>query len=171
MIQEIQSVLWDHTNPPRKIENRIEVCKSYIEELCSLVPAEFDTEIDEILFFKTIKPKFVSELEFYHRLYQAQLFSDNTIAYYSREITRMRKILADHGEFVNYYKNGNTNNDHAWFTRGQAPLPTSLCMLPWETNPKITSSRDSWISGLLSVERYIEHARDKVKSLPKSTNQ
>jgi len=137
MIQEIRFVLLDQTDPQQQLATRIAVCKTYIEELCSLVPAEFDTVVDEILFFKTIKPKFVGELEFYHRLYHAQLFGDNTIAYYSREITRMEKILAEHCAFVNYYKSNSTDNDHSWFTRGHAPLPTSLCMLPWETDPKL----------------------------------
>jgi len=171
MIQEIRFVLLDHSDPQKQLANRIAVCKTYIEELCSLVPAEFDSETDGILFFKTIKPKFVGELEFYHRLYHAQLFGDDTIAYYSREITRMEKILAEHAAFVNYVKSNSTDKDLSWFTRGQAPVPTSLCMLPWETNPKVTSSHDSWISGLLAVERYKEYAHEKVNTLSQSANQ
>ncbi len=89
--------------------------------------------------------------------------SDNE--FWSHELKRMERLLAGHSEFADYYHNGHTHNDYAWFSQGQAPLPTNLCIHPWETNPRHTSARDNWVTGLIAVERYRDWLKEKENTI------
>lgn len=151
IFQEFESV------KVKMLEVAVQICNDSISELYTLIPQNrFECIESEILFFKLIKPMFVSEIEYYQRLYHAMLFWDNTRNFWTRELSRIEKLLTEHHEFVVYYHNGDTFNDEAWFSQGKPQLPTSLCMWPWETNPRQTSERDGWVSGLIAVERYKE---------------
>ncbi|MES2331323.1 MAG: RteC domain-containing protein [Bacteroidota bacterium] len=140
--------------------------EEYLNKLYVLLPEHgFEDMSQEVLFFKCIKPLFVSEREFYQRRHNAETYSDNSVSYWVYELERMNKLYQENIEFVAYYRSGETLNDFAWFTRGQAPLPTSLCVLPWETNPWHTSARDAWVSGLLAVDRYCEWLNTNIRKL------
>ncbi|MES2328202.1 MAG: RteC domain-containing protein [Bacteroidota bacterium] len=136
----------------KKLHTAVLTSEEFLDYLYELIPHRFDHVQDEILFFKSIKPLFTAEKEYHQRLYHAKIWQDDQ--FYGAELKRMEKLLATNVEFVSYYHNQHTYNDMAWFTQGQAPLPTSLCLSVWETNPKHTSARDGWVSGLMAVERY-----------------
>lgn len=141
----------------KRLEAAVQACNAYIAELYTFIPKEgFECTETEILFFKIIKPLFAREREYHQRLYHARLFGDETGKFWKNELIRMEKLLTEHQEFVSYYHNGDTYNDHAWFSQGEPPLPTPLCMWPSETNPRQTSARDGWVSGLIAVERYMD---------------
>ncbi len=145
----------------KKLHTAIILCEQLVEELYTLLPEQFPNIEEEILFFKSIKPLFVCEKEYHQRLYHAKIWLDQTFC--EQELKRMEKLLETNIEFVSYYHNHHTYNDMAWFTQGQAPLPTSLCLSIWETNPKHTSARDGWVAGLISVERYRDWLKAKIQ--------
>ncbi|MES2329938.1 MAG: RteC domain-containing protein [Bacteroidota bacterium] len=137
------------------------IAEDHLKKLYELIPVQGFTDPDEeILFFKNAKPLFVAEREYYQRLYHGTIFGNGDIGFWEHELGRMEKLLAEYSEFADYYHKGHTHNDYPWFSQGQAPLPTSLCIHPWETNPRHTSARDAWVGGLLAVERY----RDWIKA-------
>jgi hypothetical protein len=156
----------EHKEPVKQLEICVQICTVYLSRLFSLIPETYFFETkNEIDFFKNWKPKFASELEYYKRLYHVALFGHEDRIYFERELNRMEKILIEHAAFANYYDNGNQQNDHTWFVQGQAPHPTNLCMLPWETNPNQTSARDGWVSGLLAVRKYIEWIKERLETI------
>ena len=158
LLDRLQNICHDEKlELTRRLENSVQACSQSISNLYQLKPENnFNSLEEEILFFKLIKPMFTSEREFYQRLYHANIFGEQSEAYRKKELIRMDKLLNENSEFVSYYLNQCTHNDHAWFCKGQAALPTTLCMWPGETNLKYTSARDGWVGGLLAVERYID---------------
>ncbi len=136
--------------------------EEYLEKLYALIPPDgFTAPDEEIWFFKHMKPLFTAEREFHQRLYHAHVF-ESDIHFWQREQDRMEKILSEHRDFVHYYHNGETLYDYPWFARGRAPMPTSLCVHPWETNPWHTSAKDSWVGGLIAVERYRDWLKERI---------
>lgn len=136
--------------------------EEYLNKLYELIPCRGFTDPDEeIIFFKSVKPMFAAEREYHQRLYHANVFGHSDAGFWSHELRRMERLLAEHSEFADYYHNGHTHYDYPWFSQGQAPLPTNLCIHPWETNPRHTSARDNWVTGLIAVERYIDWLKTK----------
>jgi hypothetical protein len=139
----------------KKLESAVEICTRTLYDLYLILPENgFENGEDEIRFFKSIKPLFTAEREYHQRLYHAAVFGMDNAGFFDHEKKRMEKLLTEHFDFVHYYHTNETCNDSLWFCQGQAPLPTSLCMWQWETNPKHTSAKDSWVAGLIAIERY-----------------
>src|ERR1700741_2395256 len=81
----------------------------------------FLDEMQEILFFKYIKPSFIGMLNYYAWRCQCILFrpaaeSERT-RYYKQELNKSEKFLLDHADFCTYYKERCFNLDHEYFTR------------------------------------------------------
>lgn len=153
------------TDLSKKRAMAIWLAEAYLKKLYDVMPESFDDIETEILFFKSIKPLFVVEREYHQRQYHASLFGVHSDGFWEQELFRMERLLAEHSEFSDYYHGDYTHNDSCWFTQGQAPLPTNLCMQAWETNPKHTSARDGWVGGLLAVERYRDWLKAKQGNL------
>jgi hypothetical protein len=141
----------------KKLEAAVQACNGSMSELYSLIPRKcFECIEVEVMFFKSIKPLFAAEREYFHRLYHAILFGEEDDLFFLKEVSRMDKLLMGNISFANYYHFGVTERDKEWFTSGQMAELTKLCMIPPETDPTITSRRDGWVSGLIAVERYRE---------------
>lgn len=144
------------------LSSAVFTAEEYLKKLYDLIPAQgFNDPDEEIFFFKSVKPLFASEREYHQRLYHANVFGQNDEGFWPHELKRMERLLAEHSEFADYYHNGHTHYDYPWFSQGQAPLPTNLCVHPWETNPRNTSARDNWVAGLIAVERYRDWLKEK----------
>jgi len=163
LLSELQPFSIDPQGQLANIQESLLVCMTYLEELYSLLRVtEFEDSKEEVQFFKYVKPKFSVEVEFRLRLSRAIELGIDTGSNPEMEIAQMRKLFSEYGDFVSYYREGLTHNDHAWFIQGQMPLPTRLCLLPTEENPRFTSARDRWISGLVAIERYNEWLNSKL---------
>lgn len=140
----------------KKLENAVQLCTRTLMDLYAVLPEDgFSNTEEEIRFFKSVKPLFTAEREYHQRLYHAAVFSMDNAVFFDHEKRRMEKLLEQYFDFVHYYHTNETCNDALWFTQGQAPYPTNLSMWQWETNPKHTSARDSWVAGVIAVERYV----------------
>lgn len=153
------------TTLDKKLETAVQVCVTSLNELYGLLPEDlFEDRQEQIFFFKSIKPLFAAEREYHQRLYHAVIFGEDSGSFWDRELSRMEKLLNEHGQFAAYLHNGHSHYDHDWFRQGQAPFPTALCTWPWETNPKHTSARDGWVAGLMAVERYRDWLHAKIQN-------
>ena len=152
--------------PLKKLENAVQLCSGSLMDLYAVMPEDgFCNSEEEIRFFKSIKPLFTAEREYNQRLYHAAIFSMDNAAFFDHEKRRMEKLLEQHFDFVQYYRTNETCNDTLWFKHGMAPYPTQLSMWQWETNPKHTSARDSWVAGMIAVERYIAWLAEKQQQI------
>ncbi len=141
-LQEKLSCICNGESDEKVFAEAVFAAEAYRKRLYALIPAEgFADTTDEILFFKMFKPLFSSEGEFYQRLYHAAVFSVGNVSFYVDELKRIERLLAHNASFASYYHNGQTCEDHAWFAQGQAPMPTKLILLEWETDPRYTSAR------------------------------
>jgi hypothetical protein len=153
----------------KKLEASVQLCIRSLHDLYVILPTDgFESGEDEIRFFKYTKPLFAAEREYYQRLYHGCMFGETNPGFWAHEKKRMEKLLAQHSDFVCYYHGGEAHNDAVWFSQGQAPLPTPLCMWQWETNPKHTSARDGWVAGVMAVERYMVWLNSKIDNVEKA---
>jgi hypothetical protein len=110
---------------------------------------EFASVTEEIRFFKEIKPKFVSESDYYSLLYHAELFRTETdkkdqAPFWRRELKRLEKFINENAEFCQRYKSNCTEKDSEWFVRTGSP------------EERAAATHDQLAASLLALERYHE---------------
>ncbi len=143
-----------------ELECCFQICSNYWEKIkCEVIDHAFVSDKDEILFFKTVKPLFTCEIEYYGLLCHAQLFKDGITdiealkKIWLREIMRLDKFINENCSFYNYYKNGNDENDISWFTRANNEGSNFLKAKSHDLDSGATTSHDYLVSTLLALEK------------------
>jgi len=117
---------------------------------------------DEIFFFKEVKPKFVSESEYYRLINYAANFCPDDVfphdqkTFWVRQLNRLDKFRLQNEDFCIYYAANLTSKDEIYFTRGDINFPDY-------SFDKAASGFDDLIGQLLARQRYAMYARDKLK--------
>lgn len=116
----------------------------------------FETEIEEIDFFRNCKPMFISEIMFWELLNHLEIFRPERRESYRklllRENTRLEKFTWSHREFFDYYKSGETGRDWVYFVR--RPDLISPDPSPYDRDGTTCTSHDHLVAQLLALERY-----------------
>jgi len=123
---------------------------------------EFTSIEEEIYFFKEIKPRFISESEYYRLLNYSDSFCPDDAYpndqknFWIRQINRLDKFKATYPEFYLYYLARSTDRDAEFFTRGDAESEN------YEFD-KVTSNYDHLVAQLLAREKFALYAGEKLK--------
>jgi hypothetical protein len=119
---------------------------------------EFETTEEEVIFFKIMKPKFVSEKLYCGLIGNALLFTEGVQEqseikkFWDKELLRLEKFIAGNTAFYEYYKAGTTDKDNYWFTRKED-----------YGDDKVSTLQDNQVSMLLALERYTEYVKGEMK--------
>lgn len=153
----------------------------YISEILStlkraILGQGFRNDQDEIHFFKEIKPKILSKLIFYNKLYRIETFSptySNTLLenYYLKKIEQLSaefKIHAHKTDFYRYYKSERTDKDMEYFTLGNIDFNNGLSSIVFEIDPKFSTYYDYKIARILANEHLYEYLQAKILSIQTS---
>jgi hypothetical protein len=156
-------------------------CKKSIEE-CFIIAGNcwlqlraaiaeytFGSEEEEILFFKTIKPLFTSELEYYSLLYHTLLFCpfdpERQKQFWERESKRLQDFKEQQAGFFDYYISGETDLDNKYYLRANDLREMDSDTHPYDKEPNSRTSHDHLIAKLWALERYHEYAQQKLKEI------
>jgi hypothetical protein len=161
-------------NGPSKnsIEECFNIAGYYWAELrATIIEYQFKTEEEEILFFKTVKPLFTSELEYYSLLYYAFLFCPLDVegqrVFWEREIKRFTDFKEEYSGFLDYYASGKTDLDKLYYLRAQESDELIIGMQTWDKEPDARTSHDQLIAKFWALERYYAFADKKLKEVSK----
>jgi len=153
-----------------EVECCFHICERYWARLRNeVVHYVFEDEKEEIDFFKIIKPKFTSEVEYYSLLYHAELFkpvdgSSEIMNFWNRETKRFEKFVGANRKFYEYYKNGSTRKDKIFFTRSNNSL-SNFPAASDDLEEKANSSHDWLIASLLALEKYTKYVKKRISDL------
>lgn len=157
------------------IEEEVEICfriaEKYWVKLQQMVAAySYENYKEEITFFKVIKPKFTSEIEYFTLRYHAELFCKavnnpkELNKFWTREFDRLKRFISENQRFYFYYKTGCTEKDQLYFTReGCDPGYTSPKV--YDTDNNASTSHDHLIASILALERYTSFVKKELQSL------
>jgi hypothetical protein len=159
--------------PDVVIRNSRLICsiESFVSELKRFVlKYKFRNPNEEIEFFKSIKPAFMSELWYHKRLYKIHLFESynpgkNRLKYYQKQLHKLRAIMSRHNDFYQYVYSNADQMDDKYFSRS--------CTAKWATvlDDRFSTPFDIQLSKLLcneKVKEYLVNAINKIES-PEST--
>jgi hypothetical protein len=168
LYRELQDELQRIRNSSLPEDTELEACfGSYMRHagmLCAWVSMfRFENEEDEICFFKEIKPRFTSGIEFYKKMYQAFLFrpagNKEQVPFYEYEIDKIDKFLTDNAGFYQYYKNGLTTHDDNFFIRKclEGTSPKKPCLTE--------TTHDVLLATIQGLEKYKDFVQLELEKL------
>lgn len=116
----------------------------------------FPTVELEILFFKTIKPKFVALKIFHFELYGLDMNRPSgsrevMITHFDSELAFIDRFFSLHASLYDYYRTGRTEMDHLYFVRG-AEIPSVLIPEMPEIDPLYGTSMDYLFAKFIAFE-------------------
>ena len=155
MIGEMNDCLARNEEIRAAIECCFNVGQSYSAQIQKMLEDyKFPSGKDEIYFYKSVKPLFKSQLDYYNLVYHAELFKPTTNPgemkeFWVKEHQKLDRFILDHTDFYDYYKKGATNLDEQYFL-----------------TPDQTVYYDDLIAELLALERYNQYTQNELSKLP-----
>lgn len=110
----------------------------------------------EVLFFKTMKPKFYALKIFHFELYNLMMnrpvgSKDVVLAYYQKELAIIARFFSLHAAAYDYYRTGRNELDHLYFVRGAEVAVVFVPEMP-EADPLYSTAMDYLFAKFMAFE-------------------
>ncbi len=129
----------------------------------------FECEGKEINFFRNIKPKFTSHIQFYTILAEVLMFvpeePEDQFEFWNDEIMRSKRFFEKHEEFVTYYETKCIHMDGVYFRRVEQDWVPAHPLAFYDADKRFCSSHDHLVRGILAHKMYFEYVRERLKEL------
>lgn len=171
--EELQTIAFDYDNPIVMCEKSTETTVKYLCELKTFILDNgFDSDESEILFFKTIKPKFTSKLIYFKKVRNLEsrkpLGSKRVIRkYLDNELFKLNNYFSENMEFYNYYRQGSDFVDNKIFKRNNMEINYNLEYFYFELDHRFATTHDYKVAVILGNEIFQKYIENKIAYLSK----
>lgn len=122
MQEKLQFLRMNDLVSEKSVECCYQLSSNYSFQLRQIVSSyQFQSEEEEIDFFKNIYSLFTSEIEYCKLLFHAVLFlppdEEEARKFWQREYLRLDRFIESQADFTGYILAGNTCHDHEYFLR------------------------------------------------------
>lgn len=154
-----------------KAEEGILIAKRALEQLRnSIAKKKFKNIIDEIHFFKHIKPQVFSKLIYYQKLFNIESkrprsSNKSQIKYFNKQIDRLQDYFNDNLEFYHYYRRGATSLDEHYFVRGKIDIRLFPNTFSFFIDDKFSTSHDSTVATIIAYDMLIVYLKTEIDKL------
>ena len=168
LLDELDQCAQTGLHERKRFEQCFWISRKYNKELIQLLEEyPFLNEMDEIDFFRNVKPKFTCFTEFFTITSESLMCVPDSpqraIAFWNDELKRYVRFRRRHSSFISYYENGKFNFDRDYFLRSTCQKVGTLNAMIFDGNPEYHSSGDWLVRSLLAHKMYSRYAEDKVR--------
>ena len=121
----------------------------------------FRDEVEEIEFFKVIKPRLFYRLIYYRKIYNIEMNRpvgvESQRAYLIDEIKAINRYNAKRSDFVRYYRSGLTHMDSMYYLRGSIDTALYLESFHHERDPSFSTNCDFKVARILANELLMQY--------------
>lgn len=163
MQSQLNQVAHDHEDVIDRANESLLIIRSVINRLRDFIYDYqfFDTR-EEISFFKTVKPSFVSQYYYYDKVFLLKAnepygSQESLKAYYYKQLEVLYEFVKDNIEFHSYCLSKATNYDDKYFRRDENGL-RSL-----EYDAKFSTGYDLILGKIMANQRIKDHLLDRIK--------
>lgn len=168
---ELDLIHSENTEPIEYAEKAIYSVVSILEKLKTFfITYKFDNQIEEITFFREIKPQFASKLIYYNEIYNLE--TNKTFGslktqrkYYSSELAKMQEFFQENLEFYKYYRTGNRCLDNKYFVRGKHDIKLTLDSFYFQADHRFSTSHDYKVAKILANDKIKTFIEEKLRGL------
>ncbi|MDF0718194.1 RteC domain-containing protein [Muricauda sp. 334s03] len=154
-----------------KAEKGIALVEKCIRKLQKqIVGQDFETQADEIYFFKHVKPQIFSKLIYYIRLFSIESKRPRgkdvaQVKYLQQQIDKLQTFFNDNLEFYNYYRRGAMSMDEQYFVRGNRDLRMPLESFHFLIDDQFSTCQDGTVATIMAYDMLIVYLRKEVDDL------
>jgi hypothetical protein len=133
----------------------------------------FENTVDEIHFFKKVKPQFYNRyiyfINVYNLIMQKPLGGDEILKeYINIELTDLKRFFDHNQSFYQYYRSGSTQMDEVYFTRGGFDVHVELD--DFEDDDVYSTSHDYKLSKIIANEKYQDYLNLELVNINNNVN-
>jgi len=156
--RQLEDIHFETKDPLQYSEQAVKAIVAVLERLKTFfIRYKFQSKIEEIDFFREIKPRFASKLVYYNDIYNIEtnrpFGTEKTIRkYYNGELARLKIFFEDNMEFYRYYKKGNTFLDNKYFIRGKHDVKLTLDSFYFQADHRFSTSHDYKVARIIANE-------------------
>jgi hypothetical protein len=129
----------------------------------------FVSEVEEIEFFRNIKPRFACFTEFFVIASEATWFVNNKVEcasiFWKEEMEKYSRFRNRYYFFIDYYEKGKHNYDKEYFLRATAEAFSDIHSKMLDDTPGLRSSKDWLVRSWLAHKMYFGFAQDKLDGI------
>ena len=157
----------------RKTETSIQLIQKSLAKLkVEALKRKLKSEQEEINFFKTIKPKFLSKLIYHVKVYNIEMHKPNGSdkakkKYLQNELNNIELFFNRNLDFVKYYRTKKSYLDHKYFVRGKHDLSLTLDIFYFETDTNFSTSHDFKLSETIANELLEIYLKTEIEYIDK----
>ena len=130
---------------------------------------KFRDEMEEITFFKEIKPKFCYRLIYYRKIYNIEMNrpagANKQKEYLSEELNEINKYNIKRLDFIRYYRSGASHLDSLYFLRGKMDTEQYLETFYFELDPNFSTNCDFKVAKILSNDMLSAYLMQEIELL------
>ena len=136
---------------------------------------KFKDELEEIRFFKEIKPRLYSKLLFYHKVHNIMMrqpAGGDTAKknYLLGKLNRINDFFERNLDFYEYYRSGNTHLDKYYFLRGKPDIWLNTDSFCFELDQRFSSCFDFKVAKILANDMLTIFLNSKIKKVDNLCN-
>ncbi|WP_298152250.1 RteC domain-containing protein [Flavobacterium sp.] len=153
-------------DPIEYAEQAIKVVISLLEKLKTFfMKHRFESKLEEVIFFRDIKPQFASWLIYYNDIYNITTnkpFGSKKVLrkYYTSELKKLKSFFDENAEFYKYYRAGNRYLDNKYFIRGKHDIRLTLDSFYFQADNRFSTSHDYKVARILAndlIKKFVEN--------------
>lgn len=161
---KLEAVAGDNETISRAARSQA-IVKGCIDELKSFVSAySFQDKVEEIEFFKVLKPVIVSQYYYFEKLFSLKMNEPSAEPpvkreYYCNELNHLREYLSGHKKFYAYCLSGSTELDELYFV-----IRPDTFLSP-DSDARFSTGYDRVLARILANQLIREHVEKTMQNL------
>lgn len=146
----------------------------YLKEF--IVGYAFESEEEEINFFREVKPRFFCHLIYYRKIYNIEMNRPMGSVeiqrhYLVKELDAIKDYIDKRLDFYRYYRSDSTYLDCYYFIRGKADKEQYLDSFYFERDPKFSTCCDFKVARILANDMLQVYLRSELEKLDNGRRQ
>ena len=148
------------------------VVVSNLEKLkTTFLKSKLSGKLEEIYFFREIKPRFAAQLIFFNEMYNIETtLIPGTLKqkqrHYKAALAKLTTCFRENLEFYKYYRSGNHCLDDKYFVRGRYDVRLTLDSFYFQADRRFSPSHDYKVARILAnelIKAYVEKRLSDLK--------
>lgn len=176
LLKEIDQCWQSDLSEIKRFENCFWIAERYCKELEKRVLKKgFANEAEEIKFFKEVKPRLTSMVEFFVIATEALWFAGSEVVcssqFWKEETQKYNRFRERQHRFVDYYEAGETHLDADYFLQANDESIGDVQSIMFDENHRMQFRKDWLVRSYLAHKMYHGFAQEKLRAIEMARQQ